>query len=363
MKRSCRPLGMLCVALGVMASAVAQVAPAPKLVLSQDSWNFGEVWHPQPATVALVVKNEGTADLKLGKVQTSCGCTLASPGRDVIPPGQSTEIRIRFDTEGKQGEVSSKVTIPSNDPTRPVVEFKVQGVVKRVITRTPLGGLVIRAIDTKPGLTGTVRLENQMPEPMQLKLLSNNLNGLEVEIKEITPGKVYDVIGKTTREFKPGTITRGTLLFSTGLQREERLPISARVEIKARVDPVPPAILLDAFFDQKPGSRIVSLQYYGTGKFEVTGAESTSPEVKVTEIGVALPPSGGMETILPKITSIVQTRIAVPAVDKLPEEGAVVVFKTSDPESPKVEVLVTRNRAAWELKMYGPPEEPLKSAP
>jgi hypothetical protein len=163
MRRIFRVAGCLLLGLACSSPALAQpaLAPAagPKLVLSQDSWDFGSVWHPESPSLTLTVKNEGAAELKISNVRTTCGCTLVESGRKEVPPGQSTELKIRYNTQGKQDRVSSSVIIESNDPARPKLTFHITGFVKRVIRRTPLGGLVIRTLDPSPGQTGTVRLE------------------------------------------------------------------------------------------------------------------------------------------------------------------------------------------------------------
>ena len=55
--------------LVLVSGTLAQDTPAPKLVLSMDKWDFGEVWHPQLQQTNLTIKNEGNADLLLTRVK------------------------------------------------------------------------------------------------------------------------------------------------------------------------------------------------------------------------------------------------------------------------------------------------------
>lgn len=57
--------------LAVTAVAQEQPAPQPQLTLSQESWNFGSVWHGERPELTLTIKNEGAGDLKLIKVNSS----------------------------------------------------------------------------------------------------------------------------------------------------------------------------------------------------------------------------------------------------------------------------------------------------
>jgi hypothetical protein len=360
MKSTLSLAGLLCVTLGGLTVVLAQEAPAPRIALSQDSWNFGEVWHPQGASLTLVVKNEGTADLRIKDVRTTCGCTLAESGRDLVPPGETTEIKVRYNSEGKQGHQESKVIIESNDPGRPTVEMQITGEVKRAVKWTPIGGFVVKTLDTKPGQTGTLRLENQMPEPMHVKLTASNLQHLlDVEIKEITPGMVYDVIGRTKQELGPGSTTRGTLVFTTGLAKEEKLTIHARIQVLSRVELVPPIIYLDAKRENAPSQRSVSLQFYGEGPFAVSEAKANHPDIKVT-LRPSEPPSGGLENIVPKMTALVRTTVSLPPASTISPEGAVIEYTTNDPAFPKLEVRVTTDPHVWQALIQGPPQPAVK---
>jgi hypothetical protein len=337
----------------------AQSPAAPRLTLSQDSWDFGAVWHPQGATLTLIVKNEGDAPLEISDVRTTCGCTLVETGRKSVPPGETTDIKVRYNSEGKQGHVESKVIISSNDPQRPTVEMKISGEVKRAVKRTPLGGFVIRTLDTEPGQTGTVRLENQMPEPMKLRLSGSNLQDwLDVEIKEVTPGQVYDVVGRTKKELPPEGL-RGTLQFDTGLSKEATMTVHARIHVLSRVELVPPVIYLDPKHDNKPSERWVSLQYYGHDAFSVTQAECKTPGVHV-KLRPTEPPSSGLENIVPRMTSLVRTTVSLPPASAIPPEGAVIEYTTSDPQFPEVRVRVTTDTQVWHATIQGPPEGPMK---
>ena len=359
-KRVWMQFGILALAAGAVARA------APRIEFSQNEWSFGQVWQDDKAEFTLTVKNTGDEDLKIAEVRTTCGCTVAQPKRKVIPPGEFTTISVVYDTKGKQGDVSSKVIVASNDP-RPARElgndrrraqpgeavFRVKGHVKRAIVRNPLGGLVIKTLDGSPGQSGKVRLENNMDHPMQLKLRSNTMRELDVEIKEIAPGAIYDIVGTTTRALPYGRY-RGQLSFTTGLSREPNYSVSMRVDVMRRVEPSVPAMLLRAT-DAAPETRTVSLYYYGPGgpaNFRVTGVETSDPRVKV-QLGQTLPPHEWMARITPSVTARVQMQISLPAGTEFPPEGVTMTFLTNDPDHPRITMLATTNKSAFEKAMYG----------
>lgn len=64
-----RAMSTLCLLGALGWAAQAQDPPAPKIVLSPESWDFGEAWHGEEPTTTLTIKNEGNADLKLTRVK------------------------------------------------------------------------------------------------------------------------------------------------------------------------------------------------------------------------------------------------------------------------------------------------------
>jgi hypothetical protein len=337
----------LVLSLGVAASA--QDAGQPNIKLSQDSWNFGEVWHGAQPQLKLVISNTGTAPLRLTEVRSTCGCTVAQPDHMVIAPGDTTNVPVRFDTNGKQGNTGSKVIIKSNDPDQPEIRFEIDGFVKRAIIREPIGGLVIRSLDPSAGQTGAVTLRNQMSEPMELKILSNTIPGLQVEIKEVSKGLEYEIVGTTTKEMPYGT-TRGQVLLSTGLSREPQLSLGTQVRILRRVEVVPPVLYLRLGNDT-PSERTVLIQNYGPDRnFRVTEATCNDPRVQI-RIGNTLPSRQGR--IRPSHTSYVRTRVALPKPSDFPKDGLIIEFKTTDPEWPVVRAFATNDKSVFQHMVYG----------
>ena len=351
MKTLLQTIGLTLALLCLVCVVQAQEAKKPSMMVSQENWDFGEVWHPEKPAMTLVIRNEGQADLKLDKVRSTCGCTVAQPSRMLIPPGESTDVKIVFDTTGKQDEVTSKVIITSNDPIWGEYTFKIRGFVKRAIRRTPLGGLVIRTLETKAGQTGKVTLENQMSEPMHLKIVSNNVAEVDLKIEEITPGLLYEVVGRTNRDVQHGTI-RGEIVLSTGLAQEETITVSVQVNVLPRVRPVPAAMFFRTD-DSKAYERTINIHYYGTDDdFKVTSATCKHKDVKVT-LGAMQPPSAGYKKLKPSPTAFVRAMVSLPPANQIPDEGILIEFTTTDPDWPKFDVLATTNKRDFQERMYG----------
>jgi len=101
---------------------------APDIELSQSETDLGEITIGEIRTVDIPVQNLGSGDLIIEAVSTSCGCTTASIEPEVIPPGGTGTLTVRYDSglhgPDEVGPVMRQVFIASNDPSKPEVEFR-----------------------------------------------------------------------------------------------------------------------------------------------------------------------------------------------------------------------------------------------
>jgi Protein of unknown function (DUF1573) len=58
--------------------------------------------------------NTGNKPLFIGNVQTSCGCTAPYFTKESIPPGDSTNITLEFNSAGKPGKISKSALVSMN---------------------------------------------------------------------------------------------------------------------------------------------------------------------------------------------------------------------------------------------------------
>lgn len=134
-------------------SAKAVDSNFPKMTISPMEFNAGDISMANGKyTTVYKVKNDGTADLKISKIITSCMCTTAMlkidgrtspafgmPGHnsggllwsETIKPGQTGDLEVIFDplAHGPEatGPIDRTMTITSNDPTNPNINLRFFG--------------------------------------------------------------------------------------------------------------------------------------------------------------------------------------------------------------------------------------------
>lgn len=106
-------LTLLLLLLAITATAQTK---APKLVLETSEHNLGRIKEGSKVSHTFTLKNEGTADLLIESVSTSCGCTTSAFDQ-VIPAGKAGKVTLIV-TPGEVGTYTRYATVYTNDPQR-----------------------------------------------------------------------------------------------------------------------------------------------------------------------------------------------------------------------------------------------------
>ena len=112
-------------------------ADSPKLSIDHKDFDFGIVLEGAKVSSKFVLKNEGSADLKIIKSISKCGCTFTTLDSSVIPVGQTKDFIIDFDTSGFEGNKEMGVQLITNDDLNPSVDILIKGQIKPRITFKP----------------------------------------------------------------------------------------------------------------------------------------------------------------------------------------------------------------------------------
>ncbi len=109
----------------------------PRITSPKPTHDFGDILEGQVVSHSFEIVNQGTTDLKIDKVQASCGCTAAQPEKKLLKPGEKTVIKVEFDSENRMGQQHKYVYVKSNDPKAP--DFKLSftaNIVDKIINKS-----------------------------------------------------------------------------------------------------------------------------------------------------------------------------------------------------------------------------------
>jgi len=89
-------------------------------------WDFGTVKAGQVLSHEFTLKNESKKQLNIKNVGTSCGCTVSEAGKKVLLPGESTIIKVKFDSRGYSGEVKQHVYVNTDNLDNSLIRFVIK---------------------------------------------------------------------------------------------------------------------------------------------------------------------------------------------------------------------------------------------
>lgn len=88
--------------------------PAPIMNFDSLVKQFGTITQGETIERVFTFTNEGEADLIITSARGSCGCTVPTWPREPIAPGESGEIEVVFNSEGKKGTQHKNIYIIAN---------------------------------------------------------------------------------------------------------------------------------------------------------------------------------------------------------------------------------------------------------
>ena len=90
-------------------------------------YNFGKATEGEKIIYNFRFKNSGTKPLVITNTRASCGCTVPEKPEKPIAPGETSFIKVIFNSQGKVGVNEKTITVSSNaSPAFPTLLLKVE---------------------------------------------------------------------------------------------------------------------------------------------------------------------------------------------------------------------------------------------
>jgi hypothetical protein len=109
----------------VSADTPADLSQMAKMEFEQETFDMGKMKEGEEISQSFKFKNTGKSPLVISDAKGSCGCTVPEWPRAPIAPGESGEIRFKFNSKGKSGLQDKTITIVANtNPNQTVLHIK-----------------------------------------------------------------------------------------------------------------------------------------------------------------------------------------------------------------------------------------------
>ncbi len=88
--------------------------PTTTIEFEETTYDFGTIKQGEKASHIFKFRNTGNEPLIISNAKATCGCTVPNWPKDPIPPGETGEIEVVFNSKGKSNKQNKKVTITAN---------------------------------------------------------------------------------------------------------------------------------------------------------------------------------------------------------------------------------------------------------
>lgn len=89
-------------------------------------FDYGTIAHGANGECTFKYTNTGNAPLIISSCKSSCGCVVPKCDPDPLPPGKSSVVRVKYDTN-RPGPFTKTVTVESNATNTPIVVLRIKG--------------------------------------------------------------------------------------------------------------------------------------------------------------------------------------------------------------------------------------------
>ena len=282
MRRLSVRLSACIVAVGLFIICTVAFAEArkPRLEVLSPEYNFGSVRQGDKVEHAFVVKNAGTAELRIERMVPACGCTITSASQETIAPGNEAAVTVVFDTSGFSGEKVKTVRVYTNDLEQPWAMLSLKGTVVPEVIVEPRAlrfGEVIKGREAQAKQIVTARVSpGSSAEITGVRSFSNALL-----VEEIESGKGVRKFSVAVKPDTPVGILRERIVIGLrgAEQKTVNVPVFATVEGHLRLTPA--TLSFGVISGDAPLTRGVKLQNFGSGDIALTAVSSNHPALTV----------------------------------------------------------------------------------
>jgi hypothetical protein len=216
---------------------------APQAAFTEDRFDFGRVMHGSMAEHDFLLKNEGSASLRIVKVGMTPPLVVTRMPSEIAPGGEGL-IHFKLDTTELRGPFKGRITIFLNDPALPEAGLMFEGVVIPPVEISPLPAFFVSGLRGKPA-SGSIEIINHEPQPLRILKVDHASERFSTKLETIEAGERYRLTlilkpdGPGGRKTEPVTV-------GTSSVAQPALEISANTYLHERVYTFPDSVDLGA---------------------------------------------------------------------------------------------------------------------
>jgi len=278
-------------AIATVAQKAAPVEPDPNqptITFEKLVHDFGKISPRSKNTCEFKFTNTGKGTLKIGKIKSTCGCTVPKLNKLEYAPGESGAIKVTYSATSHGGPSSKSIYVNSNDPKNPKVKLTIKATIVVKVEHNPKSFRLSFKNDNAGLKPITLRAVDK--QKFSIKSFKSTSDCITAVFDPNAKADNFVLQPKADMK-KLKTITYGSI--NIGLTHPDCKKINIRFNVQKRFTVSPPTISL---YDAKPGKtikrKIWIINNFGED-FEVVSTTSKTGYTKVLSQEKVKTTSGG----------------------------------------------------------------------
>jgi hypothetical protein len=250
----------------------------PRIFCEEPTFDFGSRDASETVDHTFVLKNTGTADLEIKRVQAACGCTTAEVEKKIVPPGESSRISAKLSLAGRGGSVQRPILVESNDPVDPNFQLVMKGIIGADFQITP-STMVLRKNTPDATATGSAIVKMQKNEPFEILNAKSESETLKLHWEKLPDQNSYQVTANYEGSLQPGEDI-DKIFLETNRLKNKQLEITVIVVAPKPIIAIPKKITVNAN-GLDSVSKAIILKSTAGEKLRINKVETPNPSITV----------------------------------------------------------------------------------
>lgn len=166
--------------------------PAPAVVVDEQTYQFGVMQINTEGEHTYTLRNEGKGPLRIKTIGTTCKCTLPDDKDEILQPGESTEVTLKWKPE-TNGSFRQEAKIKTNDPENPVVTLEIVGTVSTSFNHYPPGEWLIGQMNLDAPTTTSGSVYSSIHDKFEIVSIEPDSPLVTVETKPLDEEKLAEL--------------------------------------------------------------------------------------------------------------------------------------------------------------------------
>jgi hypothetical protein len=248
----------------------------PRIFCEEPTFDFGSRDSSETVDHTFVLKNTGTADLEIKRVQPACGCTTAELEKKIVPPGEVSRISGKLSLAGRIGELQKPILIESNDPQNPALQLVMKGIVGADFEISP-STMVLREVSPEAPATASVIVKSLKNEKFEIIDAKSESGKLIVRWDKFPDENAFQLTANSEERFQSGQYG-DKITVEINHPTQKQLEVGVIVIVPTPIVVAPMKIVLDSK-SQAPVSRTIILKNPSKDSLTIDKIETPDPSI------------------------------------------------------------------------------------